>query len=113
MTMLPNREPVPQPAPLGPAPVEIRRYASVASYQVDAATMAAAGWLPLSQVEATGGFPVAAGILAAIGLFVAVLLSLLVGAAIVVIAILIGMASRKKELVVTYRPTVLEQSSRP
>jgi len=102
--MLPERRPdqLP-PVKATPAAVEVRRYASARDYQRDSVPMAAAGWAPVSQVEATGKFPAAAGILAAIGLFVALLVSTLIGIAIVVVALLIGAVSRRKELVVTYR----------
>lgn len=103
MAMLPQKQAQAAPSPGAPSSVEVRRYGSAADYQRDATPMAAAGWAPASQVEATGKFPVAAGILALIGVGVALVLSTLIGVAIVVIAILIGMVSRKKELVVTYR----------
>ena len=87
----------------GAAGVVVRTYKSPAAYQVDAGSMAAAGWIPMSQVETTGKIPAASAILAAIGVVVAFLFSLIGGAAIVVIAILIGIASRQRGLVVTYR----------
>lgn len=67
--------------------------------------MAAAGWLPMSQLETQGRFPPAAGILMAIGVLVAFFLSLLIGLGIVVIGFLVGIAGRPKALVVTYRYT--------
>lgn len=89
----------------GAAGVVVRNYKNVAAYQVDAGPMAAAGWFPVSQVETTGKIPTASGLLAAIGVLVAFFLHLYAGVGIVVIAILIGIASRQKQLVVTYRHT--------
>lgn len=63
-------------------PVEIRRYTSVDAYKVDATAMAAAGWIVVAQSEATGGMS---------GAWVGVVLAA---------------TNRRKELVVTYRPTV-------
>ena len=89
----------------GASGVVVRNYKNAAAYQVDAGPMAAAGWFPISQVETTGKIPTASGLLAAIGVLVAFFVSLIGGAAIVVIAILIGIASRQKQLVVPYRYT--------
>ena len=89
----------------GAAGVAVRNYRSAAAYQVDAGPMATAGWMPVSQVETTGKIPPASALLAAIGVVAAFFVSLIAGAAIVVIAILIGIASRRHGMVVTYRRT--------
>lgn len=87
----------------GASGVVVRTYKNSAGYQVDAGPMAAAGWIPMSQVETTGKIPAASGILALLGVAVAFFLNLYGGVGIVVIAILIGIASRQRGLVVTYR----------
>ncbi|MGH9888220.1 MAG: hypothetical protein ACREBE_21990 [bacterium] len=87
----------------GAAGVVVRRYQDSSAYQADAGSMGAAGWFPIQQLETTGKFPAAAVILAAMAIFVAFFLSLYVGLGLLVIAILVGIVSRKKELVVTYR----------
>ncbi len=87
----------------GASGVVVRTYKSAAAYQVDAGPMAAAGWIPATQIETTARFPPAAGILMLLGVAVALVLSILIGLALVVIGALVGVVSRKKELVVTYR----------
>lgn len=85
------------------AGVIVRRYAKAEGYQVDAGQLAAIGWSPISQTETTGKIPVAAGLMAAIGVLVAFFVNLYAGAAIVIIAVLIGIATRARGMVVTYR----------
>lgn len=106
MTMFPTRaEDRPAALPSAASGIEIRQYGDVARFQADAVVMTAAGWQPITQSEASGPFPPSAGFLMAIGVAVALLLSIVLGVIIVVIAALVGMASRKKMLVVTYRYT--------
>lgn len=94
-------------APTAPAAaatnVQVRRYPSVAQFQAESIVMAAHGWAPVTQAEATGSFPTAASLLAFIGLLVVFVVSTLIGILIMVLAIFIGFVSRPKEYVVTYR----------
>lgn len=88
-------------APPEPPRVHIRRYESARHFTVDAPAMAAAGWLPKSQVEASAG--------ARTGLIAAGLLLMIAGfflytplAVLGLILLVAGFISRKRELVVTY-----------
>lgn len=87
--------------------VEIRRYASVAAFQADATSMAAAGWFPVTQTERSaglnGGWVALAIGVALIGLLVYIPL-VIVGLVILILAAVIG----RKELVVTYRPETMK-----
>ena len=107
MTMLPERkseQPMPPP-PAAQAPVEIRRYATVDQFQVDAATMATAGWIVVAQSEASAGLN---GAWVGVALIVA-LIGLLLFWPLLILALLVlilAAVNGRKQLVVTYRPTI-------
>lgn len=97
-----------------PAPIEVRRYGSIGDYQADAASMAAAGWWPVGQVEATGdvqaGWIVAAIVALALGVVGFSMIAMIVVA---VICFLLAFGARHKLLVVTYRPTMTSEKASP
>lgn len=102
-TVCPNCGTTLIPVLSAPPAVEIRRYASVAAYQADAASMANAGWHVVAQSESSGGpngsMVAIAVVLGAIGLFL--LWPLLIVALLVLI---LGAVNGRKQMVVTYRP---------
>lgn len=83
--------------------VEIRQYQDLRQFQKDAAAMAAAGWLVVSQAETTGKATASWLALGVIVIIASVLLfipGILVG----VLLLILGAVQRDKALVVTYRP---------
>jgi hypothetical protein len=88
-----------------PAPIEIRKYPSLAAFQADAASMAAAGWRVVAQssgstMSSAGQWCVAFGILGALIGLVGVPVLLIGG----LILVLIGAFSRQSTFTVTYQP---------
>jgi hypothetical protein len=89
--------------PAAGAHIEVRQYDSVGAYQVDAAVMAAAGWVPHTQSESSGG---ANGVLVAVGIATCIIGLIAFWPLLVlsILAFIAAYAGRSKGLVVTYRP---------
>jgi hypothetical protein len=85
------------------AHIEVRQYETVGAYQIDAAVMAAAGWVPHTQSEssrgANGAFVATGVVLFLLGLFV--FWPLLIAS---ILAFIVAYSGRSQGLVVTYRP---------
>jgi hypothetical protein len=92
--------------PQAPA-IEIRRYRSAAGYQADAMAMAAAGWIPIAQMEARGGTNASWVGVAIILLVIAVTFGSILFFIGAIVVGGIAAAAPHKELVVTYRPNVV------
>ena len=107
MTMLPERksEQSMPPPPAAQAPVEIRRYATVDQFQVDAATMAEAGWIVVAQSESSVGMN---GAWIGVALIIALIGLLLFWPALIVaiLVLILAAVNGRKQLIVTYRPTI-------
>lgn len=106
MTMLPERKSeqlMPPPPPSTQTPVEIRRYVTVDQFRIDAANMAAAGWIVVAQSETTGAIGGGWATLGALVLVLSVLF-FLPGILLGLLLFIVAAVSRSKQLVVTYRP---------
>lgn len=82
--------------------VEVRRYVTAEQMQADITQMAGAGWMIVSQAEATGGPRkdlVSAGIIVAVIGFLVFLPLILVG----IVLVVLGAVMQRRETVVTYR----------
>lgn len=85
-----------------PTSVEVRRYADIEAFQTDANVMALDGWIVVAQSETSGSIePVWVG-LAIIGAFVG-LFFYWPAILLLILAVILGVSSRRKQLVVTYR----------
>lgn len=90
------------------AGVQVRTYTSVASFQVEAAALATAGWEVVERKQTTGALSLAGklfGIAGCSTLLVGLLIpALVVGSFVVALAcFVLAVASRHKRLIVTYR----------